>query len=94
MKRKPVDTTEPEMRRRQLAERSWTLAEMYLQPLLPPYDEQVAIAAGVEQASADINCMRAAGLSYHVARRIYIGLPPYPSPELVAKWGSPTFEPR
>jgi hypothetical protein len=61
-----------------LAERSWALAEMYPVSILPPYEEQVAFAAKVREAEETIRSMQAAGLSYDVARRTLIGLPPYP----------------
>lgn len=71
-----------------LAERSRTLAEMYPTNILPPYEEQVAFAAKVREAQETIASMQAAGVSYDVARRTLLGLPPYP-PKDLAGWRTP-----
>ena len=61
-----------------LAIRSWALAEMYPVNILPPYEEQVAFAEKVAEAAELIRNMQAGGVSYDVARRTLLGLPPYP----------------
>lgn len=67
---------ETEARRQQLARRSWALAEMYLQPLFPPVEKQLEMEALHNLWLGAMDSMRAAGLPYEVARRIYLGLPP------------------
>lgn len=69
-------------------QRSWALADMYLQPLFPPPEKAHDLERQHHEALDNIEAMMAAGLSYNVARRTYIGLPPYPSTEAVARFGS------
>lgn len=47
----------------------------YLRPILPPPEEQAALAAKVEQANQRIAKMVAEGWTYDNARRSIIGLP-------------------
>lgn len=78
-KRKQDERTEvAEARRQALAQRSWVLAEMYLQPLFPPPEEQARQERAYQETMALIGNMQAAGISYDAARRTVIGLPPYP----------------
>jgi hypothetical protein len=80
------------MNREQLARRSWALAEMYPTNILPPYEEQVAFAEKHAEAMDLIRNMQAGGVSYNVARRTVVGLPPYP-PANTEGWVTPTSPP-
>ncbi len=73
MRRKPDPEADVRTRRAN-AERSWALAELYLQPMLPPYEQQVAFAAKVREAEDTMLSMQAAGLTREAAKRTLLGL--------------------